>query len=301
MGEHRLSAYRVLRPVDGPDDLSGRGVPQPEIVLATGQRGARGRPGHPGHLAGAHLQNRHREAVDVRTPAQRFTGRLLGRGIPRGHPTAARHQDASAGWHVRTERGRQLPSLRQAEVGDLRSDRAVLAALGIEQHVGRFDVQVHHATAVRMIETPRDLDRDVQDPRQHLERPTRIQPPVTDPLMQTAARDVLGEHPRHTLEQTDVIAAAHIWMQTQRHPRLRLRYEQPLILRTTKQVRSRTLDRKVDAPHQVPNPVHHPHTALLVHPGHRVPAVDHLADSPVGRGLTPGHGCPRATPAAPTL
>jgi hypothetical protein len=139
---------------------------------------------------------------------------------------------------------------------------------------------VHQTTAVRVVEPPRGLDRDVQNPCQHLGWLTVVQAPAADPLVQAAARHVLGEHPRHAVEHPHVVAAAYVRMQSQRHPRLRLGDEPFAILAVAEQVRTRALHRQIGVPVQMPHPVHHTHPALLVHAGYLIPVVDDLTDPP---------------------
>lgn len=275
----RIEAQAPLQQV-GEFAGHGRQSGFPRPVGAVGrQRFSRDRPGHPGDPAGEHLQHRDREAVDVGAPAQRLARALLRRGVRTCQATGGdQHADAGRAL-VCGHRHGDRTSPGQPEVGHLRG------ALLVDQDVGGLHVLVYQATAVRVLEAPRDLDRQVRDAGECFAFGASVQPAVVDPVTQAAARHVLGEYPGNTADRADVVAGAHVRVQPQRHPYLGLGDEPLAVGRAAEQLRAGAFHREICAPQQVPDPVNQPHPAVLVHPRHFVPAVDDVTDLPQRQGL----------------
>src|SRR5262249_61956301 len=95
--------------------------------------------------------------------------------------------------------------------------------------------------AVRIRQPAGYLDRDIEDPFKDLGGRPLIQAAVIDPLPQTPARQVLGEHMGDVAHPAYVVAPTHMRMQTKRHPRLRLTSEKRLVRLGMKQLGTRAL------------------------------------------------------------
>ena len=117
-----------------------------EVAVHPGHQRADGRVGGEGHLAGDRLHQHEGERVDVGLAGEGLALRLLGRRVAGG----AEHRALRFG----PRRLGQRPG--QAEVGD--AEPALLA----EEEVGRLDVAVHEAPAVRVLEGPGGLEADQQ-------------------------------------------------------------------------------------------------------------------------------------------
>src|SRR5436309_8657774 len=120
---------------------------------------------------------------------------------------------------------------------------------------------------MRVVQTPRDLYRDVEDAGECLVVTARVQAAVADPVTQAAALDIFGEYPRHATERPHVVAAAHMRVQSEGNPRFRFTGEPFAVGVVAEQLGTRALDREVGVPGEMPDAVDDTHPAFPVHVG----------------------------------
>ncbi|HEV7647409.1 MAG TPA: helix-turn-helix transcriptional regulator [Actinophytocola sp.] len=161
--------------------------------------------------------------------------------------------------------------------------------MAVEKDIGRLDVLVDKSSTVRVVEPPSDLNGQVDGECRRRFRPTRVQATFGDPVEQAAVGHVLGEHAWHVIELADVVAAADVRVQPQRHPVLGLPDEELLLLCGLEPLGLRTLHRQVDAPLQVPNPQHLPHPTHPSNLPHLVATLHDFADRPRRRSASRTH------------
>lgn len=77
----------------------------------------------------------------------------------------------------------------------------------------RVDVLMDEPLLVRVMQAPRELDRDVEDPFERLLGSALVQLLRADPVSQAAAVDELREDARDAAERADVVAADRVGMQ----------------------------------------------------------------------------------------
>ena len=210
------------------------------------------------------FEHREAEAPQVGPTVERAARGLLGREVGRRPAPAAldRHRLARARAGGSLDSDGAGPG--QPEVGDLGEP------VGGEHHVGRLHVPVHEALLVRVMEPPRELDRDVENGLGGVEAPGAYR------VVQAAAVHVLREDERDRGDAADVVAGDHVRVQAEVDPRLGLALEEIGSPRSVQGGGERRLDGEVEVPAAVPHAVDAAHAALpedaldLVEPQHHL-------------------------------
>jgi hypothetical protein len=140
---------------------------------------------------------------------------------------------------------------------------------------------VHEAALVRVVEAPRRLDGDVEDPRK---RVAVVELSRADRVLEAAAVDALGEDARDAVDGADVVAAHDVGMKAEADPRLGLADEGVLPAGLLEDVGLGALDREVDVPAAVADAVDGAHAADAEEGDDFVEAEDDVAGPPAGGG-----------------
>ena len=133
-----------------------------------------------------------------------------------------------------------------------------------------------------VVQAPGELDGHIQHPFERLLMSALIQLLVFDPVLQTAAFHVLGEHSRDAAQHPHIVAADDVRMQPQPDPRQALPDEVLLVNLRGKELRPRALDRHVHVPITLVDTVDQAHAAAIVDLLDLVQVQDHVADVPIG-------------------
>ena len=138
---------------------------------------------------------------------------------------------------------------------------------------------------MRIVQAPCKLNGDVQHSLERLGMPARIEPPVINPVFETAAFDVLSKDPRDTAERTYVVATDDMRMQAEVDPGFAFPGESLPLRVCLKPGGQWRFDRQVHAPATVVDAIDQPHPAAFVNVIDLIQVEDDVARMPEIRNL----------------
>src|SRR5580692_10256532 len=115
---------------------------------------------------------------------------------------------------------------------------------------------------MRVVQTPRKLDRDVEHARQRLLRASLVEPSIPNPLLQRAAAGILRKDPRNSAQPSHIVAADDVWMQPEVNPRFAFPFKVLGAAYPAKGLRLRAFHRQIHIPSPMPHPVNPAHSAF---------------------------------------
>ena len=130
------------------------------------------------------------------------------------------------------------------------------------------------------LQSPGELDGDVEDALERLFLASLVEPAIVYPVFQAAALDPLGEDARNSTQRAHVVAGGNVWMQAQVDPGLGFADEVLFSLLVGNDLRTRRLDRQVNPPTAVVDAVDQAHSTGGDDLLHLVEIHDNIAKLP---------------------